>query len=212
MNLSARTSAWAALGLFVCLLSCKKFTGGDDKKPTTGPTSEAVKPTSKPSPGQPQPATTDGELPSEMPLPGVYLIGKDVQMDGLKVKIAEVKECKYDRDVSQKSMEDAGDKLVGILIYYEGDYAEKDVRAYESTWKGYDAEGITFQRRSTYKTDCKPLLKHARLAKGDKAKGWIGFRVPAATKVFTAKYTYQTPNRPTTGTTKQIATFQVLGE
>ncbi len=212
MNLSARTPALAAVGLFVCLLACKKFTGGDDKKPKAGATPETVKPTAKPSPGAPQPATTDGELPSEIVLPGVYLIGKDVQMDGLKVKIAEVKECTYERENSQKSMEDNGEKMVGILIYYEGDYAEKEVRAYESTWKGYDAEGITYQRKSTYKTDCKPLLKSVRLAKGDKAKGWIGFRVPTATKVLTAKYTYKTPHRVTTGSTKQIATFQVLKE
>lgn len=216
MNSRTLTSGLAAVGLLLGLLACKKLKG-DDKAPSAEAPPAATE--AKPSANDTKPAsesTSDDsddsdETTDTAQLPGVVAVGATAELGGLKVQFAEMKECKYERAAYQDSMAKQNQKLVGMLIYFEGDYAAREVTAASHTWKAYDGEGIMYRATSTHSTDCKPPLKSVRLAKGDKAKGWLAFKVPTSTKKLQVKYTHRLPHELAKESVKQRATFQVLG-
>ncbi len=188
------------------LLACKKLKG-EDKPPAAEATAASE---SAPEPSDPTDDDSD-ETSDTAELPGVTAIGATAQLKGLTVQVAEVRECKYERERSQTALDKKQQKIVGLLVYFEGDYADAEIRALAHTWKAYDGEGITYKPASIHATDCKPPAKTMRLAKGDKAKGWVGFTVPTSTKVLTAKYKHRIPVQAAKESANQRVTFQVLG-
>jgi hypothetical protein len=203
MKVGATTTSALALGLFLSLLACKKLKGGKES-PATEDTA-AAQPAAAPEPGKSPEKSDTAELP------GKTAIGATAQLNALKVRVAEVKECKYEREANQKAIESAKQKLVGLLVYFEGDYVNHNVQAHAHTWKAYDAEGITYRVMAPNYTDCKPSLKSVSLAKGDKAKGWVAFKVPASTQQLDVKYTHSIPVKLAKESAKQLVTFRALG-
>jgi hypothetical protein len=50
------------------------------------------------------------------------------------------------------------------------------------------------------------------LAKGDKAKGWLAFKVPESTQKLDVKYTHTIPAALARESAKQLVTFRALGK
>jgi len=203
MKAGATTSGAIALGLLLGLLACKKLKS-EEASPAKGTTPEA------PTPG-PASGTTQGQSDT-IELPGVVAIGATAQLNSLKVRVAEVKQCKYEREANQEALKKQGQKLVGVLVYFEGDYESHGVQAHAHTWKAYDEEGITYRIASTHTTDCQPPLKSVNLAKGDKAKGWVAFKVPESIKQLDAKYTHHIPPAAAKEAAKQVVAFRALSK
>lgn len=202
MNAGVTTSSGICLGLLLALLACKRFKG-EEKAPDPGATSASQ---SGSDPGKSTGAS------DTMELPGLVAIGATAELNSLKLRVAEVKDCKYESESSQKGLEKAGEKLVGLLVYFEGDYVDHSVQANAHSWKAYDAEGITYPGMTTYATDCQPMLKTVSLAKGDKSKGWMAFKVPVTTKQLDAKYTHNIPPSAAKESAKQVVKFRVIGK
>jgi len=202
MKIGAMATSALVVGLLSSLLACKKLGREEGSTTSTGTTRAASG--SAPAPGQGASDTTE--------LPGVIAIGATAQLSGLKVRVAEVKECKYEREANQAALAKAKQKLVGLLVYFEGDYVNHNVQAHAHTWKGYDKEGITYRGIAPSYTDCQPSLKSVSLAKGDKAKGWVAFKVPVSIERLDAKYTHNIPVALAKESAKQAVTFRALGQ
>ncbi len=132
-------------------------------------------------------------------------MGEAVELDGMKMTVTEVKECRFKNPGANKPDE----KFVGALVVFEGEFQPHGVEA-SARFKAKDTEGITYSRRGTGGTDCSPGLRGKWLDYGDKTKGWVGFRVPATTKTLVAEYTHRTPPRRGMKPVEQKVRFQLL--
>ncbi|MBW2526951.1 MAG: DUF4352 domain-containing protein [Deltaproteobacteria bacterium] len=123
----------------------------------------------------------------------LFLVGQTAELSGLKVTLAEVKECRLEREASQKALENSGRKLVAARIVFEGTSPQKVTATRQ--FRAYDSDRVKFNAASLGGTDCMPKLATSRLEAGEKAKGWIGFRVPKGVEGLTMRYEYRPPKQ-----------------
>jgi len=173
------------------LTACDRFglggdeDGEDDKKKTKRKKkSDADDGDAEPSKRAKAPESFEGK---------VFSVGATAELDGLDVKVEELKECKYETDAYNSELEKKGNKFVGALVVFEST-AKKSMTA-AITFRAHDEEDIVFKKKSVHGTDCDPQLVTSQLETGEKAKGWIGFEVPKDVKGLTARYEHQ-PQRP----------------
>lgn len=183
--------------VLAALLGCKRLSGkSDDSKPA------AAASAGKPAAPAPATASASGVKP---PPDKVIPVGETADLDGMKMTVTEVKECRFKNAGANKPDE----KFIGALVVYEGNFKPHGVEA-SARFKAKDAEGITYVRRGTGGTDCKPALRGRWIDYGDKIKGWVGFRVPATTKTLVAEYTHKTPPRRGIRPVEQKVKFRLL--
>ncbi len=187
----------ALLSICVPLLACKALSKKEDSK-AEGTTTESAQKSGSPSVGSsPEPSTVS------------VAVKEKAQLGGLDLWVDEVRDCKYERGTSQESLQRQGKRLVGALVYVEGTNADGNTSFSSSAWKAYDGEGITYSRMTPRGTDCEPLAQSARVAKGDKKKGWIGFQIPSATKTLTIKHEHSPP-RTGGAAEKQVVSIKLF--
>ncbi len=178
-----RSTSWTAftgvLVMAAALLACKK------SAPAAGetPVGETV-------------ATPTAEPPPPVVTNKVWNVGDKATAPDYTMTLENVKECKVKYYFKPKK----GNIKLGIEVAVEGT-ADKDVPVNPFYAKVTDSEGYTYN--STF-GGCDPDLKSVRLSKGEKAKGWITFEVPA--KAAGLKLSY---NPFIIGTTKQELKFDL---
>lgn len=161
--------------------------------------------------GEQERATADdskGEAPGRFG-DRLFLAGQTAELAGLKLTVEEVRECRHERDSTQKSLESSDEKLVAARVVFEGTSAQAVTASRE--FRAHDSERVVFRTASLSGSDCSPTLKHMRLQTGEKSKGWIGFRVPKTVEGLTLRYEHRPPKkRGETGTpAKQYPEFSL---
>ena len=151
------------------LLACKKSTPTPTTDPGTGTGATPTTPTTPPVPTGP--AFVSSKL---------HKVGETAKAPDYSMAIENVKECKVPYYFKAKK----GNIKLGVEVQLEG-IADKDVPVNPFYAKVTDGEGYSYT--STF-GGCSPELKSVRIAKGEKAKGWITFEVPQ--KATNLKLTY----------------------
>jgi len=123
----------------------------------------------------------------------LFLVGQTAELAGLDVTLAELRECRYERDTSQKSLEGSGRKLVGARVVFEAT-GEQAVNA-SRNFRAHDSDRVVYSTASLSGSDCLPSLGHKRLKTGEKSKGWIGFKVPKDVQGLTVRYEHRPPKQ-----------------
>jgi len=121
-----------------------------------------------------------------------FEVGDTAELAGLDVKLKKVKVCTYKRETQQKALEKKGKMLIAGELIFEST-SKKRVAATRQ-FKAHDEDRIVFKPASLGGSDCQPDLSHTGLATGDKAKGWMGFKVPKDVEGLTLTYEHQ-PHR-----------------
>jgi len=110
----------------------------------------------------------------------IFKIGETAKAPDFSMSIENVKECKVPYYFRAKK----GNIKLGVEVIIEGS-ADKDVPVNPFYAKVTDGDGYSYT--STF-GGCSPELKSVRVAKGEKARGWVTFEVPS--KASSLKLTY----------------------
>ena len=178
------------LGAAALVAGCGLFGGGEDGKgsdPKGKPAATA---------GAQDPAAADDSKAQAPARFGdrLFLVGQTAELAGLNLTVEEVKECRYEKKSTQDALERSDKKLIGARVVFEGTGANKVSASRE--FRAHDSDRVVFRTASLSQSDCTPRLAHARLATGEKSKGWIGFKVPDDVEGLTMRYDHRPPKKP----------------
>ena len=159
-----------AVFVLAVLLACKK----DEKKAEE--TTAQAPPSAAPAPTPKAPDVSEK----------LFKVGETAEADDYKLTVMKVDECTAKGYTIRPKK---GNIYLGVEIMVE---SKADRQMFVSPIQGklVDAEGITINHKFVYKSSCDPKLDPStRLAKGEKAKGWITFEVAKDAKGLKLSYT-----------------------
>jgi hypothetical protein len=128
------------------------------------------------------PTATATEKP-KAPTIKTMKVGETATLADYKLEVKEAKECKASGYWRPKK----DHKWIGVDTVFES-LGDKEFWANPSSAKVTDSEGVVHNVTYAAKSSCGESLKSARLNQGEKAKGWILFEVPKASKGFVMTY------------------------
>lgn len=144
--------------------------GGDDAETAKGPSEKVDAP--------------------EMFQDKVFKVGETAELAGLDMTITEVKDCAYEDDSRNQSLAKAGERLIGAHVEVKATSERTHVA---NAFRAHDADQVLIRSVGLNNTACKPPFASTTLLAGEKAKGWVGFKVPKDTPVLTMRIEYQPP-------------------
>ncbi len=104
----------------------------------------------------------------------IYKVGDTGSALDYKLTVSNVKQCKNKYYFSKPKK---GNMWIGVELLVESS-SDKPFFANPGNAKITDGEGIAYNPSYRSTKDCDPTLKGTRLAKGEKAKGWVVFEIP----------------------------------
>jgi hypothetical protein len=173
-----------ALGSIPSLVACDKLGLGGDEAPDTGkPDDEKDE----------KDDTSSNKAEAPDPFEGkVFKIDETAELADVDLTVDEIKECRFERDANNQSL--ARNKQKIVAAHLEAKATAEETRVARS-FRAHDHDDVVFSITTLSGTDCQPDLKASRLKAGEKAKGWIGFKVPSDVEGLTMRFEHQ-PLKP----------------
>lgn len=122
----------------------------------------------------------------------VFEVGETAELADVDLTVVELKECRFERDANNASLDRSNQKVVAAHLEAKATAEETRV---SRAFRAHDHDDVVFSITTLNGTDCQPDLKASRLKAGEKAKGWIGFKVPSDVKGLTMRFEHQ-PLKP----------------